>query len=83
MKKIVYPIFHDAPPNLIDLPIMWAEHVTWRLGNANSASNSTTNDKPHAESTRQQLDNPWQIQGPSRTHDYSWQFKNSLVFIDR
>jgi hypothetical protein len=83
MMKIVCPIFHDAPPDLIDLPITWAEHATWRLGNANSASNSTMNNEPHAESTRQQLDNPWQIQGPSHTQDYSWQFKNSLVFIDR
>jgi hypothetical protein len=51
--RIVCPIFHDAPPDLIDLPITWAEHATWRLGNANPASNSTMNDEPHAESTRQ------------------------------
>jgi hypothetical protein len=51
--RIVCPIFHDAPTDLIDLPITWAEHATWRLGNANPASNSTMNDEPHAESTRQ------------------------------
>jgi hypothetical protein len=59
MMKIVCPIFHDAPSDLIDLPISWAQHVTWRLGNANPASNSMMNNEPHAEWTRQQLDNPW------------------------
>jgi hypothetical protein len=54
--RIFGPIFHDAPPDpmdLMNLPITWAEHATWRLGNANPASNSTMNDKPHTESTHQ------------------------------